>query len=189
MHWRVSDEDVARHCAPGSTSHPFETRNFALDLRDARAEIVRLSGQTHYDASAEEAARLKETNAKLNRRVQEMESAAARLAKIERRIAERARGKPLGRIEAGFAIAAAETNAARWRECAEALAAALDERGEHHWSCNRADFRGGRPTESGGYEFNYGGTWYESRPVDRTPKCDCEIGEALARFDAMKEGK
>lgn len=77
--------------------------------------------------------------------------------------------------------------AARWKAVADELAGALGERGEHHWSCNRADFRGGRPREDGGYEFNYGGTWYESLPVDRTPKCDCEMGATLALYDAAKK--
>ena len=77
---------------------------------------------THFDDCGCQSTALRATNAKLNRRVQEMESAIARITKIERRIAERAQGKPLGRIEAGFALAAAEVDADRWCEVAEVLA-------------------------------------------------------------------
>ena len=62
------------------------------------------------DALKAEVASLRETNAKLNRRAQASEAAALRVAQIEQRIAEHKRGKPLGRIEAQFAIAAAETD-------------------------------------------------------------------------------
>lgn len=81
----------------------------------------------------------------------------------------------------------ARAEAARWKAVADELAGALAERGEHHWTCNRADFRAGRPREDGGYEVNYGGTWYESSPADCTPRCDCEMGAALARYDAAKK--
>lgn len=66
---RVSDERVARLTCPGNIvevsleearEFPSLWRDLALDLRDARAEIARLNGQTHYDASAEEAARWRE---------------------------------------------------------------------------------------------------------------------------------
>ena len=62
------------------------------------------------DALKAEVASLRETNAKLNRRAQASEASALRVAQIEQRIAEHKRGKPLGRIEAQFAVAAAETD-------------------------------------------------------------------------------
>ena len=66
----------------------------------------------------------RQSNARMNRRAQEAEAAAERLRKIEARIAERDARKPLPRIEAAFALAAAEARIAtlerelsRWRGC------------------------------------------------------------------------
>lgn len=67
----------------------------------------------------------RESNARLNRRAQEAEAKAARTEKIERRIAERDRGKPLPRIEAAFAIAAAEVDLDALRSEVGRLRAAL----------------------------------------------------------------
>jgi len=62
-----------------------------------------------------------------------------------------------------------------------ALLGDLGEYGEHDRSCVRATYCAGRPTESGGYEQQFGKVWYESRPVDRTPPCDCGLAAALSR--------
>ena len=69
---RVSDESVAAWCASGegksATIHvrfPEDMEALALDLRDSRAEVARLrealKGATHFDASADELERLRET--------------------------------------------------------------------------------------------------------------------------------
>jgi hypothetical protein len=52
--------------------------------------------------------------------------------------------------------------------------------GEHETHCIRQRFEAGEPTEGGGYRMKFDGVWYEARPVDRTPKCDCGIDHASA---------
>lgn len=49
----------------------------------------------------------------------------------------------------------------------------------HKENCILSQYEGGRVTEDG-YEQQFAGKWYEIRPVDRTPKCDCGLVELLA---------
>ena len=60
------------------------------------------------------------------------------------------------------------------------LREALADYGEHTRECARAYFEAGEPTPDGGYRQLIRGVWYETKPVDRTPKCDCGLGAALA---------
>ena len=91
------------------------------------------------------------TSARLNRRVGDMESEAARIAKIEARIAERNTRKPLPRIEAAFALAAAEERIATLEAAGRGMLASADAEWEtsgagHDWreacSAMRAALRG-----------------------------------------------
>ena len=50
---------------------------------------------------------------------------------------------------------------------------------EHRERCILAQFEAGRPTKSGGYKQKYDGHWYQTSPVDETPKCDCGLDEIL----------
>ena len=50
---------------------------------------------------------------------------------------------------------------------------------EHTQRCIRSDLHEGRPTKKGGYEQRFGDKWYQSRPVDETPKCDCGLDAVL----------
>lgn len=47
--------------------------------------------------------------------------------------------------------------------------------------CNAFDklHQGGGPTEDGGYRQKYKGKWYQSKPVDETPKCDCGLDDLM----------
>lgn len=59
---------------------------------------------------------------------------------------------------------------------------ALETYGVHHDRCIRAQYREGRPTPTGGYECLYGyrnEKWYQAKPVDETPDCECGFAEAL----------
>jgi hypothetical protein len=49
----------------------------------------------------------------------------------------------------------------------------------HTENCVLNERHAGRPTKDGGYEEKFGDVWYEARPVDRTPKCNCGLSEAL----------
>lgn len=81
------------------------------------------------------------TAGKLNRRVGEMESEAARVARIEARIRERDTRRPLPRIEAAFALAAAEERIAT-------LEAVLVEWEEANAACRASAIRPVRTPES-----------------------------------------
>ena len=50
----------------------------------------------------------------------------------------------------------------------------------HEPSCIRARFSAGRPTKGGGYEQEFAGKWYETRPIDKTPKCNCGLSDTLS---------
>lgn len=62
----------------------------------------------------------------------------------------------------------------------EKLREALANHGEHARQCVRSRWDSGRPTASGGYEMSYGGVWYEVKPADRSPACECGLDAALA---------
>lgn len=56
----------------------------------------------------------------------------------------------------------------------------LDEYIQHKPECIRSRFSEGRPTEDGGYEQKFGGKWYEVKPIDKSPVCDCGLDTAIA---------
>lgn len=61
----------------------------------------------------------------------------------------------------------------------------IDDLGEyltHTRECVTTGYSAGRPTKDG-YEVKIGGKWYESRPVDKTPKCDCGLKEFLTKLE------
>lgn len=70
----------------------------------------------------------------------------------------------------------------------ESLREALDEYGRHMDRCVLGRWEGGEPIEGGGYRTKYAGKWYQSRPVDETPKCNCGFEEALKPF-MREDGK
>jgi hypothetical protein len=51
---------------------------------------------------------------------------------------------------------------------------------EHKPECIRNQFTMGEPTADGGYRMKFAGRWYEAKPVDRTPACDCGLDALLA---------
>lgn len=72
----------------------------------------------------------------------------------------------------------------------EEIFSALEGYCEHKNDCIVALMEAGRPTENGGYEEKYKGKWYQSRPVDETPKCDCGVEDIFAARQASSlEGK
>ena len=82
----------------------------ANDARLTAAMAHEELAQTARDL-ASRLAEARSANAKLNRRAQKAESVGIRMVAIEKRISEHKRGKPLGRIEAQFALAAAQVDA------------------------------------------------------------------------------
>lgn len=159
---------------------------------DAIAEIDRLRAELTESRG---------TNAKLNRRCQELESNATKSEKapdpgaLVTAAVQRHGRKPLGRMAANFRMFEAEAEVERLRaererirEAGRLIKEALAEYGEHASDCVLSCFEGGRPTSDGGYELRYRGTWYESNPVDRTPPCTCGLRESFAAWDALEGG-
>lgn len=59
----------------------------------------------------------------------------------------------------------------------------LDEYGSHSTDCILSRWEAGEPTE-GGYRTRYAGTWYQTKPKDETPKCNCGFYEAYEKIRA-----
>jgi hypothetical protein len=60
----------------------------------------------------------------------------------------------------------------------------IEDFADHRQECITTFFEAGRPTKDGGYETKIKGKWYQSRPVDKTPKCNCGLNEVLALIPA-----
>lgn len=63
----------------------------------------------------------------------------------------------------------------------------LSEYIEHTRDCIRSQFEAGEPTTDGGYREKIAGKWYESRPIDKTPKCNCGLSDLLSHLNTKKE--
>ena len=80
----------------------------------------------------------------------------------------------------------AVTEMKRWRDLAGKLAEGLNNFEQHDLTCILSQWSQGRPTENGGYETMYAGKWYQNRPVDETPKCQCGLDQALSLYSKEK---
>lgn len=69
-------------------------------------------------------------------------------------------------------------------QSAESRAKGLVEYCEHKSDCIRSFQSQGRPTADGGYEVMIKGEWFQVKPENKTPKCDCGLDEALGDFNA-----
>lgn len=49
----------------------------------------------------------------------------------------------------------------------------------HEDDCILNRFEAGEPTENGGYRQKFEGKWYQAKPVDETPKCDCGLDSLI----------
>lgn len=62
----------------------------------------------------------------------------------------------------------------------------IDDYAFHADECILNQRSAGEPTPNGGYRVAYNGVWYETRPVDKTPKCDCGFDDALKALEDRK---
>lgn len=62
---------------------------------------------------------------------------------------------------------------------AKATIEAVEEWLGHSELCILNWYEAGRPTKDGGYEHKYRGKWYQAKPIDETPKCNCGLSEKL----------
>lgn len=51
----------------------------------------------------------------------------------------------------------------------------------HTNDCILSFLEAGEPTKDGGYRTKYKGVWYQSKPINEEPKCDCGLEEALSK--------
>lgn len=64
----------------------------------------------------------------------------------------------------------------------------LDDYVVHTDRCILSCWEAGEPTPDGGYRSKFAGKWYQSKPVDETPKCNCGLDEVF-KSELMKEEK
>ena len=55
----------------------------------------------------------------------------------------------------------------------------------HDLKCILSQWQQGGPTPDGGYRAMYAGKWYQSKPVDETPKCNCGLGDLWAKWKEL----
>ena len=55
----------------------------------------------------------------------------------------------------------------------------IDDYANHVPECVLSQWSQGEPTPNGGYRVMYAGKWYQSKPIDETPECDCGFDAAL----------
>ncbi len=55
---------------------------------------------------------------------------------------------------------------------------------QHTNECVLSYWSQGRPIKDVGYECMYKGKWYQTYPIDNTPKCECGLQEVL---DTLKQ--
>lgn len=59
----------------------------------------------------------------------------------------------------------------------------IDEYAVHSSKCVLSYWEAGEPTPDGGYRSKYAGTWYQTKPIDNTPACNCGLTEALKKYE------
>ena len=75
------------------------------------------------------------------------------------------------------------------REALRAAEEALDTNGRHADSCILAYCECGEPTKDGGYRQRFRGKWYQIRPKNELPECECEFGKAIAKIREALKGE
>lgn len=71
------------------------------------------------------------------------------------------------------------------RKCVEELRSYVS----HMTECIRSRWQAGEPTADGGYRTMFAGKWYQSKPVNEEPKCDCGLDYLLFDYDRAMGGK
>lgn len=68
----------------------------------------------------------------------------------------------------------------RWKT----LAGKMAEYANHENLCILSFWEAGEPTEGGGYRTKYKGKWYQSKPINEEPKCDCGYGKVWISYQS-----
>lgn len=64
----------------------------------------------------------------------------------------------------------------------------VEESAAHARECILGAWQQGEPTPHGGYRCKYRGVWYEFRPVNRCPPCDCGLQRKLEALARLSDG-
>jgi hypothetical protein len=56
---------------------------------------------------------------------------------------------------------------------------------QHYVNCIRLKWDASEPTPDGGYRSRYAGVWYQTKPVDETPKCNCGAAAAIEAYEKV----
>lgn len=59
----------------------------------------------------------------------------------------------------------------------------------HEDDCILSFRQAGEPTPDGGYRTMYAGKWYQTKPVDNTPKCQCGCDDDWNAWQAFRSNK
>ena len=70
----------------------------------------------------------------------------------------------------------------------KSLAGELEAYAQHEDDCILSRWEGGEPTPDGGYRSKFAGKWYQSKPIDETPKCNCGLDVVMAKARELGRG-
>lgn len=70
----------------------------------------------------------------------------------------------------------------KWRKGVNAIS----KYAQHIYNCIRSSFEAGEATKNG-YRQKFRDKWYESRPIDKTPKCDCGLDDVINLMNGKEE--
>ncbi len=92
-------------------------------------------------------------------------------------------GIPVSQADAEFIVSAVNSYATHQQElsAARGMIADLIEFATHEEDCASIGWQAGEPTPDGGYRTKIRGKWYESKPVNKHPKCSCGVDELYAK--------
>lgn len=65
------------------------------------------------------------------------------------------------------------------------LAEEMAEYCSHETKCILSQWQQGEPTADGGYRTMYAGKWYQSKPIDEKPKCNCGLSNLWAKWKEL----
>lgn len=94
-----------------------------------------------------------------------------------------------GRLVSTYKVMLGELAKPLIDEAVEARTEELSDWLQHKPECILSQWSAGEPTKDGGYRSKYAGKWCETRPADKTPKCNCGLSDALTTLQKEEHEK